>query len=317
MCGIAGFSGRPVEGREEQFVAFMEALALETQSRGHHATGIAAWTGGSRSIIGKGPVDATNFIKTPVWKKGLEAKSMVVHCRYATHGSPGKNENNHPFEQGRYAMIHNGVIGDFREIAKSEKVALTSECDSEVILRVFAKGAGKDHDAQRGLQRWVDAAGPGAYSRYAVAILDRSNGDIRLLRNEGSPCSILRIPSLGVVFFASTKEILARAFDAMYKRFPDETLTANTEQWECIPHRIYVLHPDSTEVDHEEIKVPEIDYKPTSYGQQPLGFSSGTKSYKTASTTGIWDGNRGGTMFVCELCGQPDCECGRPRGYNE
>lgn len=315
MCGIAGYAGRPKKEKENIFRTFMDNLLVETQSRGSHATGVAAFMGGTRSVIGKGPVDAANFIKAPVWERALEGKSMIAHCRYATHGSPGKNENNHPFESGRWAMIHNGIISEYREICRKEGVSMTSECDSEVILRVFAKHTGKNDDnARRGLQSWVDALGPRSYSRYAVALLDRTNGVIRLLRNDGSPCSILRIPALGIVAFASTKEILARAFDATFKEYPTAELEVGVEQWECARERIYILSPETLEVEHEDVKVPEMEFK--SSGQGYLGFRSTKKTgYDgwAGSTPTTHSTFEGGVEIIqtCPGCGQglSECEC--------
>lgn len=49
MCGIFGFSGLVDEDKRPYFEAFITALAVETQVRGLHATGLAAYLGKHRA----------------------------------------------------------------------------------------------------------------------------------------------------------------------------------------------------------------------------------------------------------------------------
>lgn len=63
------------------------------------------------------------------------AKMPVVigHARLATSGAPEDNRNNHPFDNGRFVVIHNGIVtNDF-------EFDLQSECDSEAIIHALAE----------------------------------------------------------------------------------------------------------------------------------------------------------------------------------
>jgi glucosamine 6-phosphate synthetase-like amidotransferase/phosphosugar isomerase protein len=298
MCGINGFAGRPKEGARTAFETFYREVMLGTEKRGHHATGIAAYRGSNRSVVGKGPVPASAFVKTPVWEKALRSLSAIGHCRYATHGSPSRNENNHPFESGRWALVHNGVILGHTEIARREGVNLSSECDSEIIIRVFARGAKQGGSPKAGLQKFVDAIN-GHQAGYAVALLDRTNGKIRLLRDESRPCAIVRLPALGAVFFASTAEILREAMEKTLRAHDGFPLLDGADGWECIRGRVYVIDPNTLEVEHEEIKVPETRTL-TLFGSLDGRFSD-------AETGG--GPRNGGVIRVCDTCGEYICRC--------
>lgn len=299
MCGIFGYAGRPKEGMQEAFRTFMDALALATEHRGRHATGIAAYVRDNRGLVAKGPVPARAFIKTPAWEKGLKARALIGHCRYATAGSPSRNENNHPFESGKWALIHNGIVMGHHAIAHQYGVRLKTECDSEIILRLFAEGA-RDRGPLAGLQKFVDAI-KDRMADYAIALLDRSNGKIRLLRDDGRPCAIVKLPALGIVAFASTPEILKEAMEAAQKEAPD--VLDGAEGWNCDRDKVYVLTPGTMEVSHETINVP----KPTA----PPNYVGRIRDEDTIHHDGDDDepARPYGIPNACPMCGKYVCQC--------
>lgn len=261
ICGIAGWAGHVPKAQRDNFHTFATSLIVATQSRGEHATGFAARMPGKDVVVSKGPVPAEMFVRTPIWKTALGARSLIGHCRWATHGDPKNNENNHPFTAGKWAVVHNGVITMHQYIAGREGVELKTECDSEVILRVFQKGAGKTQDPVAGLQKFVDAVN-GFHADYAIALMDKQDGAIRLLRDEARPISIMRIPKLNVVAFASTDVILKRALDQMLGKMDDAdraNVVEGIDGWDCERHKIYVLRPTTMDVDHEPIRLKVVE----------------------------------------------------------
>lgn len=253
MCGIFGWSGKVLPEAREAMRTFADAIAVATKVRGPHATGVAVYEGGKKSFVAKGPVSSDDFIRCPVWDRALaRGQSVIGHCRYATHGSPADNRNNHPFEGGRYALIHNGVVLGYREMARREGVKLMTECDSEVILRVIEAEGGSP---VAGIQRFVDAAAKTS-ADYAVALLDREDGAIRLFRDDGRPCSVVKLPVLGIVAFASTDEILKRGMEEVIKRHDGFPILDGAAGWSCNRDRVYVLRPSTLEVEHETVSVP-------------------------------------------------------------
>ena len=67
---------------------------------------------------------------------------MVGHCRYATHGSPADNRNNHPHPAGSGQLIHNGVVHNYDQLIREHRLAPQSLCDSEVLALLMARCPG-------------------------------------------------------------------------------------------------------------------------------------------------------------------------------
>lgn len=62
-----------------------------------------------------------------------DARLLVGHLRWATHGSPSDNLNNHPHPVDGGWLVHNGVVHNATELARERRLWPISECDSETI----------------------------------------------------------------------------------------------------------------------------------------------------------------------------------------
>jgi glucosamine 6-phosphate synthetase-like amidotransferase/phosphosugar isomerase protein len=71
------------------------------------------------------------------------AQIVVGHCRWATHGSPSDNRNNHPHVAGRGLIVHNGVITNYLDLIRRFDLQPKTECDSEVIGLLMARLPGR------------------------------------------------------------------------------------------------------------------------------------------------------------------------------
>ena len=137
MCGIFGFITRAGEGPE---VARLRHLALVTQRRGEHAFGLA-WLNERGTIqTFKRPGPAQHYLDE--LDRCRDAVVVVGHCRYATHGTPEDNRNNHPHAAGGGQLVHNGVIFNYRELARQYHLKLRSQCDSEVLGLLMSRCPG-------------------------------------------------------------------------------------------------------------------------------------------------------------------------------
>jgi len=137
MCGIFGFITS--EGRGPD-VARLRQLALITQSRGAHAFGLA-WLDEDGDIqMFKRPGPAATHLDE--LDRCRSAVVVVGHCRFATHGSPADNRNNHPHAAGSGFLVHNGVIYNHRQLARRYGLDLQSQCDSEVFGLLMARSPG-------------------------------------------------------------------------------------------------------------------------------------------------------------------------------
>ncbi|MBQ4118236.1 MAG: glutamine--fructose-6-phosphate transaminase (isomerizing), partial [Oscillospiraceae bacterium] len=162
MCGIIGFTGTA-----EAAPVVLEGLK-KLEYRGYDSAGVA--------VVGKnglGMVKASGKIENLCKKVeecgGVSGTTGIGHTRWATHGAPtDTNAHPHMSEDGRFAIVHNGIIENFAEL-REELIAkgchFKSETDTEVIvhlLSLYYKG-----DFKRALMKTV-ARLEGSYAIGAV-----------------------------------------------------------------------------------------------------------------------------------------------------
>ncbi len=146
MCGIVGIvSTTPVADR------IVDALK-RLEYRGYDSAGLAT------SVSGKidrrrAPGKLTN-LRERLHAEPLEGTIGIGHTRWATHGAPTE-ANAHPHTTDRVAIVHNGIIENFRELkAELGKDGYTpvSETDTEIVALMVTR------ELDRG-QAPFDAAG--------------------------------------------------------------------------------------------------------------------------------------------------------------
>lgn len=130
MCGIIGILGRrPVA---EQLVDSLKRL----EYRGYDSAGVATLEDGKlerRRAEGK-----LKNLETKLRAEPLKGHTGIGHTRWATHGKPTEN-NAHPHATERVAVVHNGIIENFRELREAlEKkgAVFKTETDTEVVLHL-------------------------------------------------------------------------------------------------------------------------------------------------------------------------------------
>ena len=173
MCGIFGYIGR--KDPLKTCIAGLEQL----EYRGYDSSGIAAILNqkittckkaGKLSNLKNELARALPFCGFP---KPLDL--AIGHTRWATHGKVN-DENAHPHmdSQEQIAIVHNGIIENYRELQnelKSEGVRFTSETDSEVIVQLISKYYKGDFLAA------VQKALPRLRGIYAIALIHRDHPD--------------------------------------------------------------------------------------------------------------------------------------------
>lgn len=128
MCGLFGFVSKEGRRFSEEHI---QEIAINTMSRGPHAWGMA-WIdsrGRMKHFKQTGRVEDSLGLLA----MAKDAVMLIGHCRYATHGDPENNLNNHPHPADGGWVVHNGMIGHYRELIRQHELPTTTECDSEVI----------------------------------------------------------------------------------------------------------------------------------------------------------------------------------------
>jgi len=107
MCGIVGILGR--EPVAEHLVDALKRL----EYRGYDSAGVATLEGGKlerRRAEGK-----LRNLEAKLRGEPLNGTVGIGHTRWATHGRPTET-NAHPHATERLAVVHNGIIENFREL---------------------------------------------------------------------------------------------------------------------------------------------------------------------------------------------------------
>src|ERR1700693_1433120 len=130
MCGIVGILGRgPVA---DQIVDSLKRL----EYRGYDSAGVATLEGDHlerRRAEGK-----LKNLESKLKAEPLARHTGIGHTRWATHGRPTEN-NAHPHATDNVAVVHNGIIENFRELRESltkNGAKFSSETDTEVVAHL-------------------------------------------------------------------------------------------------------------------------------------------------------------------------------------
>jgi glucosamine--fructose-6-phosphate aminotransferase (isomerizing) len=180
MCGIVGVLGKgPVA---ELLVDALKRL----EYRGYDSAGVATLENGRierRRAQGK-----LRNLEELLKREPLHGKTGIGHTRWATHGKPSE-ANAHPHMTNDVAVVHNGIIENFREL-KAELMAegapFASDTDTEVIAHLITRElrAGKDPVAA---VYYMLSQLRGAF---ALAMIFRGYDDLMIVARQGSPLAI-------------------------------------------------------------------------------------------------------------------------------
>jgi glucosamine--fructose-6-phosphate aminotransferase (isomerizing) len=180
MCGIIGILGRaPVA---DQMVDALKRL----EYRGYDSAGVATLEDGRltrRRAEGKLKNLEQRLARAP-----LAGTSGIGHTRWATHGRVNET-NAHPHTTDRVAVVHNGIIENFRELreelqAKGAKFA--TETDTEVVAHLVAaemKNGRAPVDA-------VAAALPRLRGAFALVFMFEGEEDLLIGARKGPPLAV-------------------------------------------------------------------------------------------------------------------------------
>lgn len=118
----------------------LEKIAQVTERRGPHAFGIAWIDSKGRLKMFKQAGRISDYLG--ILSMAADARLLIGHCRYATHGTPGNNLNNHPHSADGGWIVHNGVIGEYEALLERHDLQPVTECDSEVLGMLIERGEG-------------------------------------------------------------------------------------------------------------------------------------------------------------------------------
>ena len=175
MCGIVGYIG------PRQAVEFLVSGLHRLEYRGYDSAGVATINAGGTLDVVKsaGRIDRLEkmLAETPV-----SGSVGIGHTRWATHGAPNDvNAHPHIGDNGTLALVHNGVIENFRSIKQrleNEGYKFCSNTDTEVIAHLIDSCLKAATDRRRHGRRALPALGCGGADGLGSA--SRARTDWRL-----------------------------------------------------------------------------------------------------------------------------------------
>ena len=180
MCGIVG-----ILGQHEVAPTLVEALK-RLEYRGYDSAGIATVDAGKldrRRAVGKLVNLSDLLVHEP-----LAGKSGIGHTRWATHGAPSVT-NAHPHQAGPVAVVHNGIIENFRELRAElaeDGVKFVTETDTETVAlltqKYMAEGLGPVDAATKTIAR--------LHGAFALAFLFDGENDLMIGARKGAPLAV-------------------------------------------------------------------------------------------------------------------------------
>jgi glucosamine--fructose-6-phosphate aminotransferase (isomerizing) len=180
MCGIVGILGRGPFA--EQLVDSLKRL----EYRGYDSAGVATLEGdhlARRRAEGK-----LKNLEARLESRPLSGRTGIGHTRWATHGRPTEN-NAHPHATERVAVVHNGIIENFRELREmleAKGAIFRTETDTEIVLHLV------DDLLQRGIKpvEAVKTALAQLRGAFALGFIFAGEDDLMIGARNGPPLAI-------------------------------------------------------------------------------------------------------------------------------
>jgi glutamine---fructose-6-phosphate transaminase (isomerizing) len=180
MCGIVGVLGKsPVA---DLLVDSLKRL----EYRGYDSAGIATLENGHltrRRAQGK-----LRNLEARLLEEPLKGHIGIGHTRWATHGKPTE-ANAHPHATDKLAVVHNGIIENFRELReelKAEGYIFASETDTEVVAHLVTREMKKTNDPIVAVQNAL----PKLHGAFALGFVFEGQDNLLIGARQGAPLAV-------------------------------------------------------------------------------------------------------------------------------
>jgi len=264
MCGIIG-----VLGNHEAAPILVEALR-RLEYRGYDSAGIATLNDGRldrRRAVGKLVNLADLLVHHP-----LAGKSGIGHTRWATHGAPTEM-NAHPHKAGPVAVVHNGIIENYRDLrAELSEAGIGHETDTDtetvalLAHHMMTQGLSPEAAARATIARLEGA--------YALCFLFDGHPDLLIAARKGSPLAVGH--GEGEMFVGSDAIALASMTDRItYLEEGDiavvtrQGLAVTDAEGQAVTRAVKTIEVDNARVDkagHRHFMAKEIAEQPSVLG---------------------------------------------------
>ncbi|MFM7444389.1 MAG: glutamine--fructose-6-phosphate transaminase (isomerizing) [Tabrizicola sp.] len=273
MCGIVG-----VLGNHEAAPLLVEALK-RLEYRGYDSAGSATVNAGKldrRRAVGKLVNLSDLLVHNP-----LAGKAGIGHTRWATHGA-ATVKNAHPHRAGGVAVVHNGIIENFRDLRTelaADGYTQESDTDTETIVllarRAMDRGASPVEAAKDTLQR--------LHGAFALCFLFDGQDDLMIAARKGSPLAIGW--GDGEMFVGSDAIALAPMTDRITYLEEGDWAVVTRAGAEIYDARNARANRAETRIQLDATRIEKAGYKhfmAKEIAEQPVVIADALKHYTTA-----------------------------------
>lgn len=177
MCGIVGYIGN-----KDALPILLQGLR-RLEYRGYDSAGIAVLQDGE--LLRTRAVGKIDMLAEKVKELNAQGTLGIAHTRWATHGGVTE-ENAHPHiaQDGKLAIVHNGIIENYRELKEKltkDGVQFVSQTDTEVLAHLIASHYEGD------LRKAVQTALRHVLGTYGIAVVHADHPNLIVVARMGSP----------------------------------------------------------------------------------------------------------------------------------
>lgn len=242
MCGVFGYLGRAGNASKE-VIAGLQRL----EYRGYDSAGICVVDYDQNLQVIKAVGKVGNLkIKTESYEMA-SYHAGIGHTRWATHG--GVNETNchpHVAQNGRFVVIHNGIIENFLELKtelEAKGYTFYSETDTEIAVKLFEEYFDGDHlSTLKKIQHKMHGA-------YGLVFLDREFPDRLFGMKKGSPM---------VLGFGKEERFISSDYRALIGLIEDYIILEDGDIFLITPEEYTIVSENPDEV-RERLLIDETE----------------------------------------------------------
>lgn len=284
MCGIVGYIGKNIASP-----ILIDGLK-RLEYRGYDSAGVAIRDGERFNVIKK--TGRVNNLASAVQRKQPRGTMGISHTRWATHGSVTEaNAHPHVSCDGKIAMVHNGVIENYRSMKQfllGKGYTFTSETDTEVLCNLIAYHYAKEPE-QEGKNRFVESVRKAllhVQGTYGIAVICTEHKDVLVGARKGSPLIIgvgdeeNLLASDVAAFARHTQRVVYMNDNEVAFITPDNftLFTITDEDVEAIIHQVDWEIEDSEIGEYEHFMEKEIMEQPAALENAMRGRFSDDES---------------------------------------
>ena len=256
FCGIVGFTGLNYQSAP----ILLKGLE-KLEYRGYDSAGIFVADqalGTDQLVKEKGRVAQLEAL---VDTKNVTGTSGIAHTRWATHGVPSIN-NAHPHlsADGRFYLVHNGVIENYLELKQEylSDVTFHSDTDTEVAVQLIGKFVDEGMTTFDALKKLISLLD--VNSAYGFLLMDRNEPERMYVAKQKSPLLI----GVGEDFNVVTSDAVA-----MLDQTHDFIELHDGEIAIIDPDNVRLFGADGVETSREPFHL-DIDASETDKGTYPF-----------------------------------------------